>query len=403
VRSRVLLVDASALQLTRNPDGLGNVLRKMGGLLAEGEELARIQHANAERFSHLFMNAVRPALLDGASATHPRLQERLLRIYGHEQTWLEAPLGLPSAKTGSDVSIGADDATAADHVADPLEPDVPADTDAIADVTHGEGPLQQISLSEDIDRAVHDPHEAIVLILALFMESGAISPTMRRDFLQRYLPQQAEVALSLTMAIRKLPRNAHLPLLELSMPALRRLPVTAYMAMLDHVEQLVAEDRRVTLQEYILQLVLMRRLDTRTRHPVSVRFHALADLRNECIGLLSLVAHLVAPLEKLPPAAVFLRAAEVSPELSLKANDLLAPASLRRSDVTHILERFNQLELSQKPLLIKMLLAVTDQTQPLPQILADLLRAISIVLDLPLPATLASAYMMTSVPDSEQE
>src|SRR5690606_31441984 len=94
-RQREFLADASAVQFTRNPDGIGNALRKIGGLVHSGGEEARIVHGNAEHLSHLFLNAIKPGLLEGLFATHPSLQERLHRIYGRSRTWLEAPVAEP--------------------------------------------------------------------------------------------------------------------------------------------------------------------------------------------------------------------------------------------------------------------------------------------------------------------
>ncbi len=49
-RQREFLADASAVQFTRNPDGIGGALKKIGGL-AEG---SRIENPNAEEACHLF-------------------------------------------------------------------------------------------------------------------------------------------------------------------------------------------------------------------------------------------------------------------------------------------------------------------------------------------------------------
>jgi len=88
-RQREFLADASAIQFTRNPDGLGNALRKIGGLSRKGFSGAHIEHPNAEQLSHLFLSAVRPNLMAGLFATHPPLRERLRRIYGRDMAMLD--------------------------------------------------------------------------------------------------------------------------------------------------------------------------------------------------------------------------------------------------------------------------------------------------------------------------
>ena len=81
-RQREFLADASAVQFTRNPDGIGGALRKIGGLTETTGLGTRIDHPQAEALSHLFLGAARPSFVRGLFATHPSLEERVQRIYG---------------------------------------------------------------------------------------------------------------------------------------------------------------------------------------------------------------------------------------------------------------------------------------------------------------------------------
>src|SRR5262249_39695051 len=68
-RQREYLADASAVQFTRNPDGIGGALKKIGGL-AEGSRIDNPQAAEAGHmfFAHAFARAGVPRL----PATRPR-------------------------------------------------------------------------------------------------------------------------------------------------------------------------------------------------------------------------------------------------------------------------------------------------------------------------------------------
>jgi hypothetical protein len=88
-RQRELLADASSVQFTRNVDGIGSALRKIGGL---GEDAGgQIDHPHAETLSHMFMAPARPSFAEGWLATHPPLKERIRRLYGHPMDFLPAP------------------------------------------------------------------------------------------------------------------------------------------------------------------------------------------------------------------------------------------------------------------------------------------------------------------------
>ena len=72
-RQREFLADASAVQFTRNPDGLVGALKKIGGL-THGSDVAT---PRAEEASHLFFgNALQGQRLSWF-ATHPPLLERI--------------------------------------------------------------------------------------------------------------------------------------------------------------------------------------------------------------------------------------------------------------------------------------------------------------------------------------
>src|SRR5207248_1582459 len=75
-KQREFLADASAVQFTRNPDGIGGALKKIGGL-AQGSRLVAPRAAQA---SHLyFSDGVGFSLVD-IFATHPPLAERIRQI-----------------------------------------------------------------------------------------------------------------------------------------------------------------------------------------------------------------------------------------------------------------------------------------------------------------------------------
>lgn len=404
-RQREFLADASAVQFTRNPDGIGSALRKIGGLTKKGGEEARIMHGNAEQLSHLFLSAVRPSLLDGLFATHPTLQERLRRIYGRDMALMDAPVieapAPPPAERLPDLPFTA--SGFADGEVQTARHQAVADIAATAaqgtNTAPAIGPLEQIRRMPEIDRAVHDPYAAAALVLALFTESDEVQSQEKTTFLRTHLLKQAEQVIAMAAGIRRLPRNARLPLLDIAMPALRRLPVNAHMDMLDNIDRLINSDQRVTLQEFVLQTVLVRRLDARANRAVPVRFHDLNELRAECLHLFSLVAHVMAKLEKQPVEQAFGRIIAHG-SLPLANTDLLPISALSYSEIKQVLERTNQLAPLSKPALIKALLAAAGNHHPLPLVMADLLRAICAALEAPMPAAVANIYTEAGWPEA---
>ena len=71
-RQREYLADASAVQFTRNPLGIRDALRKIGGTSAK----ATVQNRHAGEISHMWFGEA----FDGLFATHPPLDKRILAV-----------------------------------------------------------------------------------------------------------------------------------------------------------------------------------------------------------------------------------------------------------------------------------------------------------------------------------
>lgn len=396
-RQREFLADASAIQFTRNPDGLGNALRKIGGLTRRGGADAQIRHPNAEQLSHLFLNAVRPGLL----ATHPPLRERLRRIYGRDVALLDVPEAVDASTVFSAAPERLPDLP---YVAAGLadgEPDMQAASAAIAQTAahaYGDGAPEGARLAPEIDQAVREPHAATALVYALLLLRST-AQNDRSAVLSSHLPQQAGQVTALLLALKQLPGHARLPLLDLAMPALRQLTLAERAPLLANVTRLIAADQRISLDEFVLQTVLTRRLDMHAGRAVPVRFLSLPELQHESAVLFSLTAHVMASLLHQPAVSLFMRAAMACPQLTLSERDLLAAHALDFGIVKAALDRSNQLAPLAKPVLIKAMLAMVGEPAAIPLLAADLLRAMCAALDAPMPPRVAEVYAASGWPD----
>ena len=83
-RQREFLADASAVQFTRNPRGIGGALRKIGGMTPLKNITSDVGQCNHMFFSQA-MNAV--------FASHPPIAERIARVEGVDAESLDAPVG----------------------------------------------------------------------------------------------------------------------------------------------------------------------------------------------------------------------------------------------------------------------------------------------------------------------
>jgi len=379
-RQREFLADASAVQFTRNADGIGGALRKIGGLSQTMRPGSHIEHPNAEQLSHLFLGAPKAGLVKGLLATHPSIGERLFRIYGRQVDVLDAPV-LPAGHAVSDEPRADIPYASASFAAEP-EP---------AHWVASQDNARQTALPPELDHALRDPHAACALVHALLLGDGQ-EREAQMAVLQQAGGAQAAFAGFLAGVVSNLPKSARLPLLDRAMPALKQLPQPERVALLQTVDRLVSADSKLTLAEFVLQTVLARRLGTRAGRLSPIRYFTLVEVKEDCILLLSLVAHVAAPLARGDAKTLFAAGAARCPEAGISSRDLLPVSGIGYAQVKDALDRLQTLAPLAKPALVKALLAATGEASPMAVASADLLRAVCAALEAPVPSAVAATY-----------
>ncbi|MFN9676627.1 MAG: M48 family metallopeptidase [Betaproteobacteria bacterium] len=400
-RQREYLADSSAVQFTRNPDGIGGALRKIGGLTGAGTLGTEIRHPHAETLSHLFLGAAQPSFVAGLFATHPPVEERVRRIYGRSMGLLSAPeqpvaLALAGSSTAGALPpidyypAGAAAMAAASPLAALAAAATPPQPQAIGRAApqaagYARSLTEQLRALE-LEPAVHDAALAQLLVLALVIEKSSAVAERQRQAIAEALgaPAAAEVD-RLHTAVAQLPPGARLPLLDLAGPALRKLSAAHGDRLLMLAHTLVHADGRMTLAEFLLYTVLRRRVGSDSRRAVPVRYARVQDLAPAAGRVLSLLAHV-----RLPD----------SPERAFAAGTQALPAPSPALTPRHELtleaiaadfERLNQLAPLAKPAVIRAAVAVAFVDGQTSWKAASCVRSLCAALDAPLPPQVAEA------------
>jgi Zn-dependent protease with chaperone function len=413
-RQREFLADASAVQFTRNPEGIGGALRKIGGLTATPDGSAaglalgtEIRHAHAETLSHLFLGAARSNFASGLLATHPPLGERIKRIYGRAVDLLPAPeqpvaLALagvsPAEAATGDGSFGR--AAQAGRGIEAMSPFAGLSAAAmptaqrVTDVIGRAAPRPQTYVESWADRvqalglepAVNDSVRAPLLVLALLVEKRSeVGEQQFQAIAQTYGAGAAAQVQALHATVQQLPAGARLPLLDLAMPALRKLSPAGGDRLLMLAHTLILADGRMTLAEFLLFTVLRRRIGTDAQRAVPLRYKGVGDVADEAARVLSLLAHVRDPLD---PARPFAAALSALPDVPLR---LASAEALALDRIAAALDRLNQLVPLAKPVFIKACAAVALEGGSTNWKAASCLRTICAALDSPLPPAVMQA------------
>lgn len=394
-RQREFLADASAVQFTRNPDGISGALKKIGGHVNG----SMLQASNAAEFSHLYFSQGVSTAFTMLMATHPPLGERIKRI---EPRWdgsfpsVEISLANALEKeqlgaTDETVSHFSDSAATGSTETTALSPNDGASLErAITQIgnpsaAHLADAREKIqAIGDDLRECAHDSFSARALIFGLLLDAN---PNIRAKQWQELANtlSHGELANLKTIAERaaKLDAKLRLPLVELALPALKELNEGQLMTFKRCTEILIRADKKISLFEWALQRIVFNHLELQPRH------HRLSDLRNwrdECQLLISVLAYAGAKSEQDAQKA-FALAAET---LRLSTLTILSKSACKIPRLDAALANLNSIKPLQKPQLLKAMGKCIACDGKITAIEAELFRAIADGLDCPVPPLLIS-------------
>jgi len=284
-RKREYLADASAVQFTRQTDGIANALKKIAGLTqhsylraADPEEVSHMLFAHGARFSSLF--ATHPPLIDRIQALQPGFKPSdIARIDSPSM----APGRVDSRVSGFAEGAANFDLTRQTPIID----------------TIGNPTLQHVlyanalrgGFPEELYEAAHSQILAPLLVLAIFVSRNEQRAAPSFDFLARQLGEQrAGLIRNLHNLLGSGGAEWRLPLIEIAFPALRQMPAQRIEFLLDIGQQLIEQDGEIELHEFCLYRILKLNLGHALAPTAKHRRASKADVRRAALTLLAIIA-----------------------------------------------------------------------------------------------------------------
>lgn len=391
-RQREFLADASAVQFTRNPGGIGGALKKIGGF--DGLEVAGsgLAHPGAAEVSHMFFAQGISFFFNSLFATHPPLESRIRRIEprwqpGHKPQSQQAgrAAGAPKSEAVSSFSSAHD---MIDRVGE-IHPEM---------IEYAAG--LRAALPALVAGAAHESYAARVLVYCLLLDRDEHIRARQLALLQAHCEPAAYALLkSLQGELRG--RDAHyLEVIDLAMPALKQLSAQQQRQFFRLLDALIRIDNKIELLEWSLYNIV--RINLRESPEAAqglARVRELRWLARPLAVVLSVVAYAgvyeslyetSAPTSDAGEAAVTASFSAAAAKLGMPALRLLPRNQVtvdRFVGALSLLERARPL---QKPLMLKGLLEACAHDRELKPLELQLLRAISLSLNCPLPAVESS-------------
>jgi Zn-dependent protease with chaperone function len=253
-RQREYLADASAVQFTRDPQGIGGALKKIA-VYSDGSYL----RADAEEISHmLFGDGSRMLMF----ATHPPILDRIQRIEPDFQRQdldtIAARIMREEARAEEGATRRASEATAGGGF----------DARGILDGI-GNPQFERIlmaaalaaGLPDNIRQAAHSTEWAPEVVFYTLLDNDAAVREEQLLAIASLMDSDSESQVrSLLAAAGPVKPEHRLPLVEMAFPALKRRPPDFIEKVLRTVEALSMADDRIDVFEYLLARVIARDL-----------------------------------------------------------------------------------------------------------------------------------------------
>lgn len=393
-RQREYLADSSAVQFTRSRDGIAGALKKIGGMRFGSQ----LHTPAAAEYNHAYFAEGVNSFVKSLFATHPPIKSRIQRIDPGWNGIFKPPPPAPpvNTRTAEDTrkhqvasavmgAVVADALLGIERIGDPSEAHVGYAKELIA------------ALPPELKAEAQDPYGARAVIFALL-----IQPEVAVQQSQWELLRARDDAGVFTTTERLLPfvstldQRLRLPLMDLSLPALRTLSQPQYQAFNEIVLGLMHADKKISLAEWVMQRLLLHRLDEAhgLRKRPQAKHSILGAVKTESELLLSLIAY--AEHSDDATAAQAFDAGKKA--IGAGALNIVARKALSPEKLNDAMDRLEELK---PPIKLRFLKACavcigTDGYVSVQGI--ELLRALASSLDSPMPPVILGAPTATPLP-----
>ncbi|HHX8271829.1 TPA: M48 family metallopeptidase [Vibrio diabolicus] len=238
-RQREFLADASAVQFTRNDQGIAGALKKIGSHMAGSS----LNTKASDEMSHMMFGQSKLSGFSGLFATHPPLEERIRRIEPGWDGSFSQSSHRPTTSFENDNVSGFTSGTS-------TQPEKPT-TAELSEV--GQQLLNQLP-SELVDIA-REPYSARFIAFALIFDGSEL----QREMIKSHIPNVSQAQL-LPWLDYDLPLHLRFPLLELSIPALKSLSEGQKNRLCQVLRELSQTDDHYSLTEWCVINLLEKQL-----------------------------------------------------------------------------------------------------------------------------------------------
>ena len=387
-RQREFLADASAVQFTRNPNGIAGALMQ----IANHAKRSYLNNPNSAEISHALFEEAKVSPLSRLYATHPSLEKRLAAIlpaWDGSLDLIRKTIPEPEADKAIETELSKRQKmtailTGATGV---------LVTDAVISQV-GNPNANHLKYANDIRKqippvfldAAHEPSSARAVIYYLVLtrtdSTRQLQMALLEDGADVGVYQELQTLVAGDSKGQGIEPQHRLPLVEIVIASLRQLSNNQYELFRNNFSELIALDKEIKLREWTLQKIVFHHLDSVFSKQKS---HKLGkkDLKN-CQTSISLLLSILAHSNR--QKGISTDQAFGCGALKLDMDLQIVPiASIDFEALNEALAELILLKPLQKPALLKAFAACVTADQEVEPIEAELMRAIAATIDCPMP------------------
>ncbi len=377
-RQREYLADASAVQFTRNPRGIANALKKIGGSVYG----SKLNNPATEEISHTLFSEGVSHFMSSLMATHPPLEKRIRSIEpGWDGEYLAPEVRAESTQQAETKKSGIDrDALIA--IATVLAAQDAIDSIGQPQTQHLQFARQMLrDLPQEIIEAASNPYSARAVVYLLLLHRDSRLQQQIEHLMQHGDNGIAALTLRLSAFQQNLSENYRLSLLNLALASLQQLTAEQYRRFISNVDALIEADERIELFEWTLRKIVSHTLAPKyePQGKIKVLYKSFQAVTSECVLLLSALWHVGRN-----DAAHSKAFDEVLASLQVEGQ-LLGWQSISLAEFDRACDKLARLHPMKKPELLKACASVITLDGKVTVREAELFRAVAEILDCPMP------------------
>lgn len=387
-RQREYLADASAVQFTRDPDGIAGALKKIAAYNHQS-----YLRADSEEVSHmLFANGIRSLMF----ATHPPLEQRIGRIEKgfkeNEIAELAKKLKRQEKREHLQAKL-AEEEQAKENKAKKHNGMLGVDT-ILGDI--GQPNTSRIiaaalladSMSDSLKQAAHSTEWAPEVLLYCLLDSD---DELREKQLLSVIQEMGDISESkirhLISANGLVKIEERLPLFEIAFPSLKRRPQEDIERILSGVDKMALVDNNIDSFEYLLSRLIKQTL-FEAHIPNRTRLHGSKHVK-DCIEELTLIVSTLASHGQNSTSPQALQYAQRAFKAGMSSAGIehknLTFTDNWQAEVDKALIKLNKLTISDKAIVVKALATTVLDDKKLITEEQEMMRVICGLIHVPVP------------------